>query len=43
MWSRREESNALSADYNSGALPLSYTGLRAKANLYQILRRLKRG
>ena len=27
-WSRREEFNAPSADYNSAALALSYTGLR---------------
>ena len=27
-WSRREESNAPSAEYYSAALPLSYTGLR---------------
>jgi hypothetical protein len=27
IWSRREDLNAPSADYNSAALPLSYTGV----------------
>jgi hypothetical protein len=31
-WSRREESNTLSTDYKSVALPLSYTGADRKAD-----------
>ena len=41
-WSRREESNAPSAEYNSAALPLSYTGLRIACALYHILRTARR-
>ena len=30
IWSRREELNTPSAEYNSAALPLSYTGLKTR-------------
>src|SRR5690349_13475732 len=37
-WSRREELNAPSAEYNSAALSLSYTGLERALRLYHFER-----